>query len=121
MTRRATTVVAGFAVAAVSGCGAATVSSSAAPPALRLVDNGTVALGAPAMAGGDAGFVLRTTLPTTPPAPAPVYHLPTATAADAAAVASALGMAGRPVPTRGGWVARHGAYLLGVRTDGNWT
>src|SRR5690242_11800865 len=70
-------------VCTVAGCGTETTSTSSAPPALRLVDNGGSTLAAPALAGGDVGgFELRTTLPSGQPAPAAVYLLPRATAAD---------------------------------------
>jgi len=123
MSRHVAASLAGLAVlCTVAGCGTETISTSSAPPALRLVDNGGSTPAAPAMAGGTAGgFELRTTLPSAQPAPAAVYQLPRATVADATTVARALGVTGQAVAVRGGWAARDGTQLLAVRADGSWT
>ena len=72
--------------------------------------------------GGASGFVLRTTLPTSTPAPAPVWRLPHATVGDAVQVAGALGIAGTPTRVAGGgWVLRHAGQRLALRSEGSWT
>ena len=108
-----------------TACGAK-AGGNTALPTLRLTDTatGTRALGLPEPAdGGGTGssYVLHATLPSGTPAPAPVWPLPQPTAADAAHVATAVGLAATPTAVRGGWVARAGSHLLTVRDDGGWS
>lgn len=126
---RQTAAALAVALVAVLGtaCGTQSGGGDGALARLRLTDAGTgppaLGLPEPANGGGTAGaaYVLRTALPTGTPAPAPVWRLPKPTAADAAGVASALGLGGTATAVRGGWVARSGSHLLAVRDDGGWS
>ena len=107
--------------AVLTACGTQTAGETTLAP-LRLRDAGAaaqVAL-APGTADFNTGFVLRTTLPTATPDPAPVWRLPHATAASAPLGAGALGVPGEPTAITGGWVIRAGGQRLAVRSDGAW-
>jgi len=106
--------------AVLAACGTQTASETTLAP-LRLNDAGPAAQVAAAPGGGAYGLVLRAPLPTATPAPAPVWRLPSAHAADATQVAGALGVAGTPTAIDGGWVVRHAGQRLAVRADGSWT
>lgn len=119
-------LAAGSLAAVLAGCGTGTqAGTSTAPVPLQLTDASTSdrAAMAPGIAGGtgSSSFVLQTTLPTDTPAPAPVWRLPRANATDAATVASALGISGRPTAVAGGWVIRYDGQRLAVRSDGTWS
>ena len=119
-------LAAGSLAAALAGCGTGTqTESGTAPVPLQLTDASTSARAAmaPGIAEGTgaSSFVLRTTLPTDVPEPAPVWRLPRASATDAATVASALGISGRPTAVIGGWLIRDDGQRLGVRSDGTWS
>ena len=105
--------------AALTACGTQTAGESSLTP-LQLTDANVAAQIAGAPSGGASGFELRTTLPTETPAPAPVWRMPHSTAADAARVAAALGLPGRPTAIAGGWVLRYDGQRLAVRSDGGW-
>lgn len=112
------------AVAAVlTACGTQTATESSPLAPLQLTDSGVAARAAiaPNAVDGNNGYQLRTALSSATPAPAPVWRLPPATAADAATVAGALGITGTPTAISGGWVIRSAGALLAVRGDGNWT
>jgi hypothetical protein len=113
------------ALAAAAGCGTQTLTGDTTLPPLQLSDGGTTtgSLAPVGIADSGAGgaYVVRTTLPTGKPAPAPVWRLPRATSTDARRLAEALGVSDRPVGVSGGWVARSDGHRLAVRADGSWT
>jgi hypothetical protein len=110
-----------------TACGTQPGSGDTAPAPLHLTDTGTGsrALGVPEPAYGGtptgSPYVLRTTLPSSTPAPAAVWRWQKPSAADAARVAAALGVKAAPTEVDGGRVARSGSHLLTVRDDGSWT
>ncbi len=88
------------------------------PPLLHLTSSGAVAA-APGTGTG-APYELVGELPTGRPADQQVRRPAAATAADAGAVARALGIPGTPTAVRGGWVIRDGDNRLAVRAEGGW-
>ena len=108
-----------------AGCGEGTPTGSStalSPLQLTDADTSTRAALAPGVADGTgSSFVLRATLPTGTPTPAPVWQLPRANADDVTTVAHALGISGHPTAVVGGWVIRHAGQRLAVRSDGTWS